>query len=240
MSVILTLKGRTSTLSIDFVNPLILDVDSTYGLALLAFYSFNSIPNIEVGRNNKFYYFENNDRNKEKVIEIPTGSYEIEDIEKFLKANLPKPESSTQQVLSLKPNLNTIKCEIFSSVHSINFTHKDCVGKLLGFSEKYLEPNKTHQSDLPVNIVKVRTIHIDSNITSGAYYNDRPSHTLYEFSIAVDPGFAIDEIPKNPAYLPVNKRIIHNITLNVLDQNFEEVNFRGEEILVRLELKKLY
>lgn len=241
MSLLFTLKGVSSTLSIDFVNPLQLSNENTYGLALVGFHSYNSIPNIEEGRNNKFYYFENGDTSKERVITIPTGSYEISDIENLINIHVPKIKDSEGvkiNSISIKPNNNTIKCEVFSSVHSINFTHPDSIGYILGFSAKVLEVNKTHASDLPVNIVKVRTIHIDSNISVGAFYNDRPSHTIYEFAVSVDPGFAINETPKHLIYLPVNKTEIYNITLRILDQNFEPVNFRGEEIIIRLELKQ--
>ena len=77
MSQIFTLTGRSSTLSIDFVNPIELDAHSYYGLALIGFYSYNSIPNIEAA-NNKFYYVDNH---QTKKIIIPVGSYEIDNIE---------------------------------------------------------------------------------------------------------------------------------------------------------------
>ncbi|CAG9814731.1 unnamed protein product [Phaedon cochleariae] len=73
MSLIVTLKGRTSTLSIDFLTPLQLDPDSDYGLALLGFHSYNSIPNIDKG--SKFYL---QDKTKAgKIIDIPEVSYDI-------------------------------------------------------------------------------------------------------------------------------------------------------------------
>jgi hypothetical protein len=91
-----------------------------------------------------------------------------------------------------------------------------------------------------VDIVKVRTVQINCNITTGAFYNHHPSHSIYEFAIGVNPGFAIDETPRNLCYLPIiNKREIPNITLNIVNQNFKPVNFRGEKVIVRLELKKL-
>ncbi|CAH2019507.1 unnamed protein product [Acanthoscelides obtectus] len=246
MSQIFTLKSHTSTLSIDFVNPIRLEDGSDYGLSLLSFYSYNSVPNIDEGHN-KFYYYENNNKNREKNIVIPTGAYEIEDIESYIKKHIVdggggggEGGDRVKDVFSLKPNLNTLKCELYSSVHGINFQPKDSIAYVLGYSpSRVLEPRIYHQSDLPVNIVKVRTIHIDSNITVGAFYNDRPSHTIYEFSITDEAGCAINESPKNLIYLPVNQREINNITLMVLDQNFELVHFRGEEIIIRLELKKL-
>lgn len=239
MSQIFTLKSHTSTLSIDFLNPLLLEEDVDYGLSLLSFHSYNSIANIKEGPN-KFHYYENNDTSIEKIIVIPTGAYEIANIESYIQNQLlPTSDRDIDKVFSLKPNNNTLQCEIYSSVHGINFQANDSIRNILGFSPRILEPNQKHTSDLPVNIVKVRTIHIDSNITSGAFYNDKPSHTIYEFAIRSNPGYAIDETPRNLIYLPVNKREITNITLIVLDQNFNFVNFRGEEIIIRLELKKL-
>lgn len=243
MSQIFTLSGRSSTLSVDFYNPIELDPLYDYSLALIGFHTYNSIPNVEEGVNNKFYYWEFGDKTKEKVINIPTGSYEISDIESYLQKKL-IPSGVTQieehsDYFSLKPNNNTLKCEI-KSKHEINFTPKDSLATLLGYSTQVLEPNILYQSDLPVKIVKVITIHVDCNITAGAFYNNKPSHTIFEFGLKVDPGYAIDIEPNNLIFLPVtNKSEIHNITLTILDQNSEPVNFRGEEIIVRLELRKV-
>lgn len=242
MSQIFTLRGRSSTLSVDFYNPIDLDLQYDYSLALIGLHTYNSIPNIEEGVNNKFYYWELGDKSKEKVIKIPTGSYEISDIESYLQKKL-IPSGVTQSehsdYFSLKPNNNTLKCEI-NSKHEINFTPKDSLATLLGYSAQVLEPNKLYQSDLPVKIVKVITIHVDCNITTGAFYNNKPTHTIFEFGLKVDPGYAIDIEPNNLIFLPVNnKQEIRNITLKILDQNSELVNFRGEEIIVRLELRKL-
>lgn len=227
MSIILTLKGHSSVLSTDFQPPIQLDQD--YGLALLSFHSYNSIPNIEEG--SKFYLI---DKGKEVTIALSEGSYEIGDIETFIQQTLKSDKS-----FSLKPNNNTIKCEIYSEKYSVDFRPNDSIGRILGFSKRLLESGVRHSSDLPVNIIKVRTIHIDTNITSKAFYNDKPSHTIYEFAVSVDPGFAIDETPQHIIYLPVNGKEIHNITLRILNQDSELVNFRGEEIIVRLELRPI-
>jgi hypothetical protein len=227
-------------LSTDFINPIELDSEFDYGLALIGFHSFNSIPNIEEGEN-KFYYTDN--KNQTKEIVIPTGSYEISDIESYLRRQIiPKTIKKEQynQYLSLKPNNNTLKCEVESEHYRIDFTKTNTIARILGFSKRTLEPKQLHESDLPVDIVKVRTVQINCNITTGAFYNHHPSHSIYEFAIGVNPGFAIDETPRNLCYLPIiNKREIPNITLNIVDQNFKPVNFRGEKVIVRLELKKL-
>lgn len=240
MSLIFTLKGRQSTLSIDLPVPITLDPSFQYSLALIGFHSYNTIPNIEKS-NNTFYYIDNT--KSAKSIIIPPGAYEITDIYNCLKSYFQQgPRNSIVKEgnpsFFLQPNNNTLKCEIFHPTFDIDFRPENSLADLLGFSHRLLKAGEVHKSDLPVNIVKVRTIHIDSNITQGAYYNDRPSHSIYEFPINSDPGFAIDEVPRNLIYLPIDRTDISNITLQVLDQNSNLVNFRGEEIIIRLELKK--
>lgn len=239
MSFTFTLKGVTSVLSVDFYPPIELDPESTYSLALIGFHTYNTFPNIEEGAN-KFYYREGPNEPDRHVI-IPTGSYEIDSIEQYLQRKLSAPQDDfheRERVLSLKPNNNTLKCELRSSKYAINFSPEDSIGKLLGFSKNLLQANVLHESDLPVEIVKVITIRIECNIISGAFHGIAPSHTLYEFSPTSDPGFAIDVEPVNQIFLPVNKRSIDNITVTILDQNSELVDFRGEQIIVRLVLRK--
>ncbi|KAJ8981577.1 hypothetical protein NQ317_002605, partial [Molorchus minor] len=123
-----------------------------YSLALIGFHTYNSIPNIESGVNNKFYYWELGDRATEKIINIPVGSYEIGDIEAYLQKRV-VPSGAKQQsdsYFSLKPNNNTLKCKIRSK-HEINFTPKDSLAALLGYSAQVLKPVTLCQSDLPVN-----------------------------------------------------------------------------------------
>ena len=81
---------------------------------------------------------------------------------------------------------------------------------LLGFSDRTLEANKLHESDLPVNIIKVHTIRIECNLTRGSYYQNRESHT----------------------------HSIINITVNTVDQENRLIDFNGQTINVRLALKK--
>lgn len=232
MSKTFTLKGRTSQLSANFHPSIDLDPRYSYSLALIGFHTFNSIPNIEDGLNSKFYYKQPGQKTY-KCIRIPTGSYEIADIEKFIQEALGRSES-----FSLKANNNTLQCEV-KSAFDINFEHQDSIAQLLGFSKRILPAGKTHSSDLPVDIISITTIRIECNIISGSYYSGKPSHTLYEFSPTVDPGFSININPSNPIYLSLNnQQYIDNISLRIIDQNSKLVNFRGEEIVIRLVLKR--
>ena len=240
MSQTFTLKGRSNCLSVDINPPIQLNPKYNYSLALISLTTWNSIPNIEPGRNKFYFTFDG----VLQEIEIPTGSYELSDLEIFLQKQIAY-KSNTEgrrryelnELLSLKPNNNTLKCEI-KSIYDIDFSPSGSISSLLGFSKTHLAANKLHESDRPVDIIQVTTIRLECNIISGTYYVNNPSHTLYEFTPTVDPGYSIIIEPRNLIYLPVNRTTIDNITINLLDQDSRPVNFRGEEIVVRLELKK--
>jgi hypothetical protein len=223
MSMTFTLSGRQSTLCGTYYPPVELDAERKYALGLISFNSYNTIPNVD----NKFFYYGDNEK-----LPIPTGSYEINDLEQFLQKKLGVDE------IILKPNNNTLKCELFTKNLMVDFRPDDSLHDLLGFSKKILVNGEQHHSDLPVKIIKVTTIRVDSNITAGAYRNDSLMHTIHEFAPNVAPGFAIKEQPGHIIYMPVNVKNINNITLNILDQDGDEINFRGELIEIRLELKE--
>lgn len=109
---------------------------------------------------------------------------------------------------------------------------------MLGFTKRKLAPNKWHFSDLPVNIMKVNVIRILTDITTGAYMNNNLVHTLHEFFPTVPSGYKINETPKNVIYLPVNVRRVTSISIKIVDQDNQLINFRGETISVRLHLRK--
>uniref|UniRef100_A0A6P7HAK8 Uncharacterized protein LOC114348326 n=1 Tax=Diabrotica virgifera virgifera TaxID=50390 RepID=A0A6P7HAK8_DIAVI len=153
MSQLLRVVSTTYTFSFQPPTPIVLDPNKDYEIALRAFHSYNSIPNIE---NNKFYYC--NDKNKWQNFAFLDGCYEIADIEEYIQKKLGadnelKPES----IFSLKPNHNTLQCQIFSK-YRISFKQPDSLGTVLGFSPAILNPGRIHSSNLPVRIIKVSSI----------------------------------------------------------------------------------
>lgn len=233
MSHTFTLMGRSNQLTATYYPPIDLDPRYEYALGLIGLHTYNTIPNIYEGKN-KFYYGD------DKVLTIPTGAYEITDIESYLQDSLATATSDTDakgRILSLKANNSTLKCEILSKV-AIDFTKDDSIGRMLGFSKEVLEAAVKHESNMPIQIIKVVTIRVECNITTAAFYDTRLSHTLYEFAPSVEPGFSINIEPKNIIYLPINTTRIDSITLKLLDQDGDPVDFRNETIVIRLELKR--
>ena len=187
--------------------------------------TFNSIPNLD---NKKFYI------NGTDPISIPTGSYEIEDINKFLSKKLTAKNIS----FNLKANNNTLQ-SIIKSNQDIDFTKSDSIGDLLGFRPQILKADKLHTSELPISIIKINSLRVECNITRGAYSNGKEVHTIHEFFPAVPPGFKIIEKPLEIIYLPVTVKSIDYLQLRLVDQDGDLVNFRGETVIVRLHLKSL-
>lgn len=218
------LNRKGSVLSCDVFPPHDLS-DGSYVIGLVDLSTFNSIPNIEHDKNDKFYY-------GNQIISFEEGSYEIENIENYIKTQLVNGVK-----LSLKANNNTLKSEIQCS-EIIHFDKEGTIVPMLGFSEISLPPNTKHISDLPVDIIKVNTICVECNIVRGTFDNGREGHVLHEFYPLVPPGYKIVEIPNTIVYLPVNVQRIHNITVVLRDQNGQPINLRNETVSLRLHVKK--
>lgn len=227
MSFSLTLSGESAELTSHFNPPIYLDDGFNYVIGLTNFETFNAIPNIDE-LNNKFYYGDANE-----YIEIPSGSYEITDLNKFLQESFSK-KNITFELLA---NHNTLQSEINCNV---NITFKEgTIGKILGFKDQIIKGGNRKSSDFPAEIIKVNALCIDCSIAEGSYLNGRPVHILYQFFPDVAPGFKIIESPKNIIYFPVTVKIVDKVTVKILDQNLDLVNFRKETVTVRLHIKKI-
>lgn len=220
------LSGSGSTISCDIFPPFDTS-DGDYVVGLVDLCTFNSIPNIETGKNDKFYF---GDRNQ--AVTLPEGSYEIDDIAKYILQEVPLGVD-----FSLRANNNTLKAEIRCDKR-IRFSKKGTIASILGFDEKDLDPGRTHVSPNPVNILKINSIRVECNIVRGSFDNGSEGHIIHEFFPAVPPGYKIVEIPRTVIYLPVNVQKVYNITVQLRDQNGDLINLRGETLSVRLHIKK--
>lgn len=235
MSYTFSFTDDKSQLSAEIFPPVQLSSDGEYELGLINFESYNSMPNVDETCN-KFHF------DKDKLIVIPTGTYEIKDIYTYITDELKKlqPSSSTSSPpyhLQLTVNNNTLKTYIRANFE-IDFTRSNSIGQLLGFGSKILTRSVPYVSDEVVDIYKVNSIRIECNIVTGSYIDGEPSHTIYEFFPDVPAGYKMVETPNPVIYLPVTTRTIDFIALRIVDQSGNLVDFRKERISIRLHLRR--
>lgn len=225
-SITISLNNNHSKLTANFLPPLELK-NGSYECALIYFKSYNSIPNVS-SHNNLFHIGEH-------TIKIPEGSYEVSHIFDIIRKEVME---LTNSDIYLNANINTLKCEIFSNNYDIYFQKKNSIGSLLGYSKKVLRKGEKHVSDRAVDILVSNTIRVECNLIEGSYLHDKPSYILHEFSPTVPPGYQIIEVPKTPLYLPIRNNIIQHVEVSLIDEQDRLVNFRGEQISIRIHIRK--
>ncbi|KAL4092500.1 hypothetical protein QTP88_027001 [Uroleucon formosanum] len=129
-------------------------VENTAQICLLSLQTNNSIPNIEPGCNT--IGFRNLINNNEYVI-IPTGTYELDQLEFIIQKMMPDFVS----FFELKANSRTLKCMISCS-HDVDLGVENSIAKLLGFR------NVLYTTDVTADYVD------DCKITQMNYHSFTP------------------------------------------------------------------
>lgn len=219
MSLTLTVTGVSSELTSSYFPPILLP-GGNWHIALLNFETFNSIPNIP----------KSNITIDDNSFPIPTGSYEIADLERYINKTI------TPAHIKIKPNLithqTTIKC-------SRDFTLSPHLASILGFSKNSFQKETEYSSDKVVNIFPLSIIRVDVNIARGSYINGKESHSVYAFFPSVASGFRINETPHNLIYHPITTSTIETLEVKIVDQDNKLINFLGDSITARFHLKQL-
>lgn len=176
----------------------------------------------------------------QKRVDIPTGSYEIEDIARYVNREL------DYDAIAVKLDRNSLKTMIKAKVYDVIVSAE--IADILGFGTGHqvreydpplFIPARTKKfSPFVPRITRVNILRILCNLAYGSYINDKPTHSLHEFHPNVGVGYKISEVPRHVIYFPINSTVLSNLTLNVVDQHNQLVDFRGEEITVRIHLRK--
>jgi hypothetical protein len=143
--------------------------------------------------NNKFCYLinevdqNNNSVNEEKIINIPNGKYEFNELITTINRLLKKDKGF------LKANLEdgNVIIDITKSAYSIDFSKRNTLANVLGFSNKVLTTGK-HISENRFDSNTMDNIFILCNLIDDSYVNNRKMNSIYRFRLEQSPLISIE------------------------------------------------
>lgn len=240
----LILSSRKSDFTTFLSQPIELDSNDKYEAALLSLNLYNSIPNI-TDTNNKFRYSADNGISW-KLLTLEKGSYELlaisNEIQRQMIINNDYDSEKSEFYITISANIHELKSiiNINNESYRVDFTIENSLGPTLGFRSQILSAGYNKSPDI-VDITKINTVLIHTDITYGSYVNGNLLPTIYSFDPhKVAAGYKIDERP-NPSliYYPLNTSKINSIRIWLTDQDNDPVDFRGEKITIKLHIRKV-
>lgn len=195
-------------------------------------YSFANITSV----NNIFTYSVDNGTTW-KTITLPVGCYEITTINDVIKDYMLQ---NGDTGIEITPNYVTLGCNvtITPGTHRVDFNIVNSIGPTLGFDPITLSTG-INTSQHIAKISSVNSILVNCSIVGNSYLKGTNTPVLFSFFPNVAPGRKITKEPVNPVYLPLNTTQISNIRIWLTDQDGNPLDFRGEEITVRLNFKHI-
>ena len=233
-------SGNQSSFNTLFNPKIELDRNKIYEIALVNLETYYSFPNID-DTNNVFVYSPDQGTTWVKI-KIPTGSYEIDDLNNTIHLEMEKQghydEVNNEYYINISANSNTLKSVlIIDSGYQVDFNQPNNLSKVLGFTgTKYVEG--FHESENVVNILTINSILVNIDIIGGSYVNGTTKNTIYSFFPKVSPGYKIIESPVNLVYLPLLIDTIANLNISITDQDDNLLNLRNEKLTVRFHIRE--
>ena len=166
-------SGNQSSFNTLFNPKIELDRNKVYEIALVNLETYYSIPNID-DTNNVFVYSHDQGVTWTKI-KIPTGSYEIDDLNNTIRFEMEKrghyDEVNNDYYINISANSNTLKSIlIIEPGYQVDFNQQNNLSKVLGFTgKKYVEG--FHESENVVNILSINSILVNIDIIGGSYVN---------------------------------------------------------------------
>lgn len=228
----LIISDNTTKIITNFNPSIEFNKHKKYEMCLLQLETYNSLPNIIEGENNKFIYSHDKGTTWNEI-KLGTGAYDISNINDFLMENIIDNNIQSERPISIEANPNTLRSvlKITNENYQVDFTNNNTFRKLLGFEQKIYKQGK-HESEQIVNILPVNSIFVMNNIIEGCTINGISTPIIFKFFPNVQPGEKIVIIPPKPIYLPIIMETITSMITTLTDQNLKQINLRNEEITI--------
>ena len=238
------MSGMKSDFTTKYSPPISLDESKKYEAALLSIDLFNSKPNI-TNLNNVLKYSKDNGVTW-VTIELDTGSYELaaisNEIQRLMNIHGDYDQNADNPYyISFTANLSELKSvvHISNDAYKIDFNVPNSIGSVLGFTNETIGMGYNESPNI-VNIIQVESILVNLDIISGSYVNGSASPTIYSFYPNVSPGYKIVERPSSSlVFCPVSRNEINSMRVWLTDQNNASIDFRGEQITVRICIREV-
>ena len=225
-------SGKNSKIETNFVPSL--ELEGAYEIALQSIETYYSFANIDE-KNNKIRVSQDNGTSW-KDLTFAVGCYEHEDINEELQRMMVLIGGKKDDII-LKPNKNTFQTIMtISGVVQVDFNIENSIRTVLGFDAKIYKSGR-HLSEHTVNIMRVNSIFVHTDVIGSAYVNGSQSPVIYSFFPDIPPGGKIIVQPSVLIYLPISLSVISRLTSWLTDQNNQELNLRGEELTIKYHLR---
>ena len=233
----LVCSGRGSTYRTIFNEPILLDANSRFGIALQAFISYFATPNIDAGLNDTLHIYIPSKKAWEELV-LDTGPYSLHDINDAIQERLPEGQRGS---VTISASYVTLKSSIvIKNGFKVKFTgQRSDLGNILGFAAGVELDDGTHTSSNIVNIFAINTISISVDIAQGAYVDGQRRNIIYSFFPTCQLGTKIVEQPVNLIFLPIMVNRIESMEISILDQTGTPINFRDEIVTCLFEIRRI-
>ena len=137
----------------------------------------------------------------------------------------------------LLANKNTFQSiMIINGNVKVDFTIPNSIRTVLGFNSAIYAKGR-HLSEHNVNIMKINSIFVHTDIIGSTYVNGSQTPVIYSFFPNIPPGGKIIVQPKVLIYLPVSLSVISRLTSWLTDEEDNLLNLRGEELTIKYHLR---
>ena len=233
-------RGKGSDISCDFYEPINIPTDVYEAkLGVKSFSTYNNIPNIVEGRNNKLKI--KVPGHDFKVFSLDTGAYQMKVIAKQLLEwiEVTYPTLKVEENFKLIPNYATSKADFFiKGDYGVDFEVDASCYDLLGYdkTDKFIGTG-LYPGKRIVNITNVTQLIFNCNLTTSNYINGREMPFLYNCGVNVPAGYRMSRELTDIAYKNLNTSQITHIRIWIVDEHGAPVNLRDDDLTVTLSLK---
>ena len=225
-------SGKNSKVETTFVPSL--ELEGPYEIALHSLETYYSFPNVDK-KNNKIRVSLDNGTSWNDLT-FAVGCYEHKDINAELQRMVVVLGGKKEDII-LKPNKNTFQTVMtINRTVQVDFRSENSIRTVLGFNSKIYTSGR-HLSEHTVDIMRVNSIFVHTDVIGSAYVNGSKTPVIYSFFPDIPPGGKIIVQPRVLIYLPISLSVISRLTSWLTDQNNEELNLRGEELTIKYHLR---